>query len=323
MHVVKYPVNTEAPFHFSTTDKIFLHNHSEYDFEKLNELYREINPTAVFCSGWNDNLYLKFCKSLKKKLPITLLFDTEWTGKLKQRIATFIAPFFITNTFTHCWVTGEKQFLYAQKLGFNDKNIFTNFYSCDTNRFTRIHTNHKIKKSINFPHRFIYVGRYYDFKGVEDLWQAFIELKSEQENDWELWCLGTGDVKPVEHESIRHFGFVQPTEMENYCRQTGVFVLPSRFEPWGVVAHEFAAAGFPLVLSNKVGASQTFLHSNKNGHSFQSSNVELLKSILKKIIDTTDEDLIAMGDYSAQLALKISPEKWSKTLQAIISDVRN
>lgn len=46
--------------------------------------------------------------------------------------------------------------------------------------------------------------------------------------------------------------------MTNLMKQCGVFILPSRIEPWGVVVHEFSAAGFPLLLSDQVGSAESF-----------------------------------------------------------------
>ena len=121
----------------------------------------------------------------------------------------------------------------------------------------------------------------------EELWQAFVELQTEQPNEWELWCLGIGDIKPIEHPKIKHFGFVQPKDLATYTSQTGVFVLPSRFEPWGVVVHEFAASGFPLLLSNQVGAKEQFLQETKNGFEFKSENVSGLKASISSSLSTT------------------------------------
>ena len=105
----------------------------------------------------------------------------------------------------------------------------------------------------NFPKRFLYVGRYYDFKGVKTLWDAFIQLQVENPNDWELWCLGNGDLEPLEHPKIKHLGFMQPEDLDKIISETGIFILPSLFEPWGVVVQEYAAAGYPLILSNQIG----------------------------------------------------------------------
>ena len=47
---------------------------------------------------------------------------------------------------------------------------------------------------------------------------------------------------------------MQPEDLLAFMSTGKAFVLPSTFEPWGVAVHEFAAAGYPLILSDAVGA---------------------------------------------------------------------
>lgn len=312
VHIVRWPVNREAPFHFQFDEKLKLYSKSDYDLEGLKKLVGEINPDVIVCSGWIDKDYLKIAKPYFKKIPTIMSCDTHWTGSLKQRIATVISRFTLMHIFSHAWVPGQIQKQYVLHLGFKEQNIQPGFYSCDFNHFAKIYESQKINKEKQFPKRFLYVGRYYEFKGIRELWQAFIELQNEQANDWELWCLGIGDIDPIQHPKIKHFGFVQPKDLETYTSQTGVFVLPSRFEPWGVVVHEFAASGFPLLLSEAVGAKEQFLEENKNGYSFSPNNVVSLKIAMKSMMAKSDAELIAMGRYSHQKAQSITPEKWAQ-----------
>lgn len=319
VHIIRWPVNKEAPFQFQFDEKLKLYSKSDYDFEALKKLVSSINPDVIICSGWIDQDYLKITKPYHHKIPTVMSCDTHWTGSLKQRLATIISRFTLLNIFSHAWVPGDIQKQYVLNLGFKPSHIQTGFYSCDFNHFAQIYEVQKTQKEILFPKRFLYVGRYYDFKGIHELWQAFIELQQKTPNEWELWCLGTGDIKPIEHPKIKHFGFVQPHELEKYIAQTGVFILPSRFEPWGVVVHEFATSGFPLLLSNAVGAKKQFLEENKNGFSFNPNDVESLKKVMKQIIEKSDQELIEMSKISHQKGQSITPETWAKNLIHLIS----
>lgn len=319
VHIIRWPVNKEAPFQFHINPQLKVYTKSEYDFEELQTLVQRINPSVIICSGWIDKDYLKITKPYFKKIPTVMTCDTHWNGSLKQRLATVLSRFTLLRIFSHAWVPGQIQKQYVLNLGFKNDTIQTGFYSCDLSHFETIYQTQKAQKEAQFPKRFLYVGRYYDFKGIKELWQAFIELQTEQANNpiaigWELWCLGVGDIEPIEHPSIKHFGFVQPKDLANYTSQTGVFVLPSRYEPWGVVVHEFAASGFPLLLSDTIGAKDQFLHEGKNGFSFQANNVSELKSVLKKTMDSSDAELIEMGKQSNQLSKSISPQSWTESV---------
>jgi glycosyltransferase involved in cell wall biosynthesis len=317
VHIVRWPVNKEAPFQFSFSDRIRIYDKNKFSFEELRSLIEKINPGIIICSGWIDKDYLKLVKPWFKRIPTVLTCDTHWKGTLKQRIATLLSPFFLLNRFSHAWVPGQAQFRYSEKLGFKMENIRTGFYCCDLEKFNAIFSSSFAEKKKNFPKRFIYAGRYYDFKGITDLWQAFIELENESTSGWELWCLGTGSIKPVSHPRIKHFGFVQPKDIAPILAQSGVFVLPSRFEPWAVVVQEFAAAGFPILLSREVGAAEAFLEADKNGYLFDKENMAQIKNSLKKIISLEIDELVKMGERSHGLAQKINPAQWVNTITGI------
>jgi len=318
VHLVRWPVNDEAPFDFSFDKKIKVYERNKFNSKQLIELADEIQPSAILCSGWIDKEYLNVCKKWKAKIPVILVMDNKWLGTFKQQIARLVSSFSILRRFNFAWVPGEAQKKYALRLGFPEKNIRTGFYSADVSFFHKNYLAIADSKMKKMPHRFIFAGRYYDFKGVNELWKAFAQWKSQKENDWELWCVGTGDITPFEHPSIKHFGFVQPEKMTEIMNETGVFILPSRVEPWGVAVHEFAAAGFPLLLSEQVGASSQFLKDGQNGFSFQGGDVDGIITAMKSIAALSDDKIFRMGKISSEQAQTITPQTWSATLFDLI-----
>ncbi len=319
VHVVRWQVNQEAPFQFNYPNGLNVYDKNNYSGIRLLQLVDKINPDIIICSGWVDKDYLAVCKKYKNKAITILTLDNQWKGSLKQLFASIISPFYLKFRFNKCWVPGELQKKYARKLGFENENIIDGFYTCDFNLFQNQYLKNRIEKEKNFPKRFIFVGRYYEFKGIRDLWQAFIELHNESPNDWELWCLGTGTIDPIKHEKIKHFGFVQPKDLPHYIKETGVFVLPSHFEPWGVVVHEFASAGFPLICSNEVGAKTAFVEDAVNGYIYKAGDIQQLKSKMKLMMNESSEKLISMGLKSVEKAKKNTPEIWADKLIRMIS----
>jgi glycosyltransferase involved in cell wall biosynthesis len=320
VHVVRYPVNNEAPFEFDFSG-IKVYERSDFSRSGLVDLIETLNPSVIVCSGWIDKDYVAVCKLFRRRVPTVLALDNQWEAKFKQRLAMLLSPLLIKPAFSHAWVPGEPQRKYAFKLGFKKERVLTGFYSADTPYFTSLGNRSKEGKQKNFPKRFIYVGRYIEHKGINELWDAYRKLRAEVTTDWELWCLGVGELydKRPNIEGVTHFGFVQPDEMDKFIKETSVFVLPSHFEPWGVVVHEFAAAGFPLLLSKRVGAANSFLVENDNGYVFNDRNAEDLFICMKKIVTSPTEDLLRMGERSSALAQGISPERWSSSLLSILS----
>ncbi len=311
--VLRWPVNKEAPFKFNEDSSIRIEDRNQYDNAALIRLLKDFNPDIIVGSGWVDKGYLKAIKSFNKKIPCVITLDNHWTGSIKQKIATLISPFYLKRIFTHAWVPGEVQAVYARKLGFKGK-ILKNFYCADVPLFDKKFKNTFNTKKENLPKRFLFVARYVEHKGIFDMWKAFIEIQKESPNEWEMWCLGTGDEwdNRIEHEKIKHFGFVQPNEMEEYIRETSVYILPSKFEPWGVTAQEFAVCGFPMILSDAIGSKEKYL--DQNGFVFEAGNQNELKGAMQKIIAMDESELLKMGEKSHQVGTSFTPKMWSENI---------
>jgi len=111
---------------------------------------------------------------------------------------------------------------------------------------------------------------------------------------------------------------VQPYEMGDIINKTGVYILPSIFEPWAVSVHEFAAAGFPLLLSSEVGSSSIFLDDGVNGFLFDPFSIADIKDALKKIILLNEQELWNMCLSSNRKAFTLTPDDWYGTLLSIV-----
>ena len=320
-HVVRWPVNKEAPFQFNLNG-VSVYERSDYANEMLLELAKRISPDIIITSGWIDKGYVNVCKYYKGKIKTVLALDNHWLGGVKQKIAALLSPFLVKNKFSHVWVPGKPQRQFAKKLGYKSSEISEGFYSADVDLFSSYFEKAKESKISNFPKRFIYVGRYVKHKGIFDMWNAFIELQKEQPNDWEFWCIGTGEEfdNKIEHNKIKHFGFVQPENFLEYIEKTGVYILPSHIEPWGVSLHEYAAAGFPMICSNKVGSSEKFIQEGKNGYVFPARDIEAIKAAFSKVIDSSENELLDMQKKSIELSLLITPANWSNTLMKLLND---
>jgi glycosyltransferase involved in cell wall biosynthesis len=325
IHVVAYPVNIEAPFAFEPNANTHLYDRKNLDLAMLTDLYREISPDLLVCAGWSDQDYLQIAKSAKNvNTCVTILaFDNQWKNTFRQLMGVATRGASFSNIFDYAFIPGQPQREFALKLGFDEDRILHGVYSCDFEYFSNLREEFELDKARAFPHKFLYVGRYVKHKGIFAMWQAFIELTEETNHDWELWCVGTGEefCNRMEHQSIRHFGFVQPNDIKEIIRETGVFILPSHFEPWGVVVHEFAAAGLPLILSDQVGSASEFLVTAENGFSFKSKNVSSIKKAMKKIISLSDDTLTTYGNESFKQSMKITPNSWAATLTGTVEHV--
>ncbi|MEZ4591522.1 MAG: glycosyltransferase family 4 protein [Chloroflexota bacterium] len=112
-----------------------------------------------------------------------------------------------------------------------------------------------------FPQRFTigYLGRLEPHKGIDDLLHATALLLPIQPN-LHVEISGDGPERPFLEALAQklniadHVHFLgRVPSAANFLRQLDVFVLPSRFEAFGLVAAEAMAVGTPVIVSNAGG----------------------------------------------------------------------
>ena len=294
VHVVHWNHIKLTPYSPPSIKNVWYYKRTDFQSkQQLVKLALSVNPDIIYVSGWMDKGYLYIAKKFKRTgIPVVSGSDTQWKGNLKQRLATLIFPLTIKRCFTHLWVAGPYQFEYARKLGFNKKEIIFNCLTTDIEIFNKAYFQSKYLKNKNYPHRFLFVGRFDNIKGISLLIEAWKEIRNER-NDWELCFIGNGPLKSFleQQEDVLVKDFMQPNDLINEVLQAGCFILPSIKEPWALVLHEFAAAGLPIICSDACGAAPLFVVPGYNGFIFDSFNTERLIEKMRQIIHLSDETL--------------------------------
>jgi glycosyltransferase involved in cell wall biosynthesis len=118
------------------------------------------------------------------------------------------------------------------------------------------------------PVRVLAVGRLVPDKNFGALIEALAELSP---GEAELHVVGTG---PLESElralasrlgvAARFSGYLAPDALPAVYAQADAFVLPSTFEPFGVVVREAVAAGLPIICSRTTGAAGDVAIADRN-----------------------------------------------------------
>ena len=317
VHIVKYPLNNEAPFSFNLNKNISFYEKDDYPSQyHLIDLIDQIKPGAIFISGWIDKEYLKAIKNSLLSSKKILMIDTPWNGNIKQTLWSIYFKFCKKKFFDSIWVPGSPQVKYALKLGFKKEEVFNGIYTCNDDIFNK--KKHEIKARNN-PRKFIFIGRYIKEKGIEELCNNFIELNSKQDDKWELWCIGNGKLwnSRIQNKFIKHFGFIQPDALTGIISKSDAYILPSNYEPWGVSLHEMVSMGKPVLVSENVGSSYCFAKNGINGFVFSHKKENDFKIKMKKMMQLSDEDFDQMGKESVHLSKAFSSDKWIKTLKEI------
>lgn len=150
----------------------------------------------------------------------------------------------------------------------------------------------------------LYASKLTPRKAPDDLLEAYARLSPDGEEEPEPYLLyvGDGKMRPALEEragelgwdSIRFLGFQNQTQLPRYYDLCDVFVLPSHYEPWGLVVNEVMNAGKPVVVSDMVGAGVDLVEEEENGFVFEAGNVSRLSSCLRSATSSriTEKDAL-------------------------------
>lgn len=319
LHIVHRRVNSNSPFNLKlAASDIYFYEREKINSIDLKKIASDINPDLIICFGWMDNTYLNILRGRRPGCRAVITMDNQWHGSFRQIAGLLWSRMHLLKVVDHIWVPGRRQRRFARMLGFRQGQIEEGLYVANRENFD------PIWQSLGGgppKRRLIFVGRYVREKGIEVLWAAFIEYCKQSQSELELWCIGTGPLEPTkpEHPQIRHLGFVQPAELRKILNGGGIFVLPSHFEPWGLVVQEFALAGCPLILSPSVGSSDVFL-TDKNGILLNRVDVESLKSAFAYFDQLSSASLLEMSHVSRRLAVGLDTNDWISKAQAFMEE---
>jgi glycosyltransferase involved in cell wall biosynthesis len=170
---------------------------------------------------------------------------------------------------------------------------------------------------------FLFVGRYVEEKGIRDLAAAYRLYRTKVEKAWPLVCAGRGELASLLADAgAEDSGFVQPEDLPRLMHEASAFVLPSRFEPWGVVVQEAAAAGLPLIVSEACGASVHLVRDGYNGFITETGNYKHLASALIRMHRLNEVEHEEFGQRSFELSKQYTPERWARTLREGLAMLR-
>lgn len=315
IHIIAYNAN-KIFLSKSLENKVTLYEYNESSLFEIQTILSSKSVKFLYVAGWSNKKYKRLSFIAKdKNIPTIVGCDTVWISSVRQIIATIFSKFLLHRYFKYIIIPGLPQYKYARLLGFSDNQILKPMYSCNTFLFHRMYGNSIDFKQIKYPRKILFVGRLEYVKGIDILLEVF--NKESKNLDWELSIVGDGSLRSlvVKYEKlnnrIKYWGQLTQNDLGSLCSSHGLFCLPSRKEPWGVVVHEFSAAGFPLLLSSSVNSAQVFLKNGLNGQIFKTDDKESLRDTLLNICNKTDNELLKMSELSYELSKEITPKDYA------------
>jgi mannosylfructose-phosphate synthase len=216
--------------------------------------------------------------------------------------------------------TLDGQETYKRLYDFESENMVIIPPGVDTKRFRPLRSGEE-DKALDVPGRFVFaLSRIDSNKGLDFLIRAFERIKSE--TDAHL-VIGGGSKNPKPHEVqvknelldiVRAFdlrdrvtftGYVPDELLDPYYRQCEVFVLPSKYEPFGMTVLEAMACG-TAVIATKLGGIRHVLTDEQDSLLVDPSDPKQLGDAMVKLL--TDE---AYANGIASRGLKTIEERFS------------
>jgi glycosyltransferase involved in cell wall biosynthesis len=274
-------------------------------------LFREVEafqPDVLVVNSWHIPAYMRLSRKWKGKALRIVVMDHQWLGTVKQWGARLTRNLYIQRYFDAAFMPGDEQAVFARHLGFTQDEIITGLYTCDTPFFTGPQEEPR--------NAFLFTGRLVDTKGVDVLAAAYRTYREQAEDPWPLVIAGIG---PMEDElkaipGTEMLGFVSPNDLPKVMAESGCLILPSRFEPWGVVVQEAAASGQAVICTSVCGAASRLVNDGYNGRVVAPDKPDELVQAMHWITNASPEKRRLISQRSTELARQYTPERWAEQL---------
>jgi glycosyltransferase involved in cell wall biosynthesis len=278
------------------------------DETKLLRELEEFQPDVLVVNSWHIGAYMKAARKWRGKALRVVVMDHQWLGTPKQWLGRLTRHIYIQRAFDAAWLPGDEQAVFARHLGFEQHEIITGINTCEDSFFTGPQAQPK--------DAFVFIGRLVDTKGVDVLAAAYRTYRDAATDPWPLKVVGTG---PMDEElnaidGTELLGFVRPKDLPGVLEGAGCLLLPSRFEPWGVVVHEAVAGGLAVICTTACGSASRLVNDGYNGRVIAPDQVDKMVEAMLWISNVDPEKRVLISQRSAELAKQYTPQRMAENL---------
>jgi glycosyltransferase involved in cell wall biosynthesis len=173
---------------------------------------------------------------------------------------------------------------------------------------------------------FLYCGQLIGRKGFDVLCEAAATLLA-SEPSARLTIVGDGSqrelIAPLQarfNDRIRWIGSIPFERRSEGYRDATVFVLPSRYDGWGVALHEAMARGLPAIGTADAGSAYDLIEPGVNGFIVKSGDAgELFRSM--QFFVTNPAQVVPFGSKARETASRYNAEWGVANLLAVLDSV--
>jgi glycosyltransferase involved in cell wall biosynthesis len=284
-----------------------------WSFSLLDELFERTRPDLVCSIGRNEGVLRALHRARRRHHSVTVMFtDNSWTGSSRQRLAQIVFPLVRRYSYDAAFVPGARSADYVVRLGFSPATVLTGACTADYVPFERVAAGSAARWT---DPSLLFVGRLVPDKGPDVLAEGYRRYRDSVVRPWPLNVVGHGPFDGGLRGSpgVTVNDFTQPVALPSIFAAAGALVLPSRFDPWGVVALEACAAGLPVVISDGCGAAHE-MATPANGFTVAAGDPASLAQALTTLTGAGADQRKAWGRNSCDIASAYRPERWADSL---------
>lgn len=285
--------------------------HAPPDPARLVEQVLGFSPDAVFMTSWNYTpAYRAVMKAVEPRVVRVLIMDNLWRAAPKQWLGRATHRFFVDPVADAAMVPSDRTEFFARRLGFGPADVIRGSLSGDVDLFA---SGPRTGAELAGRRRFLAVGRLVVHKGADVLAEAYRAYRAQVADPWELHVAGIGPLgaRLAQLPGVTMHGFVQPPRVAELMRESSCLLLTSHIEPYGVVLHEAAAAGLPVLCAEFAGAAPVFVQDGHNGWLVPSGDVDGWARAMARLSALPPDRLAAMSDVSRAVSQRMSPTGWA------------
>jgi glycosyltransferase involved in cell wall biosynthesis len=287
------------------------------------EFFAGLDASGVIVGGYDTPFkrwVLRYCRT--HGIPAAMFADSNIRGErgrsIKKRLKRFAKRLFLHWVIRHVDVVmpcNRSGVAYWRYYGCPREKIARSTYFCAVDAATAEAVDRKElfnRHGLAPDSRLIFTAaRLVPAKALHLMVQAFTN-SGLPEKGW-VWAVAGGGPLQSELESqagkyngnsIRFLGPVKPADVSALMAQCELFVLPSIYEPHGIVVMESMAVGTPVIASDCCGAARDLVKQGITGWMFKSGDAADLQRVLLAACGTPEAVQRVSG------ACRANFEKW-------------
>jgi glycosyltransferase involved in cell wall biosynthesis len=257
----------EWKFNFGNYKKIFLSKENEtavHNNRKIWSVLSKLNPDVVVTNGFFPTMIYAFiwC-AVRRKKHIVFTDGTIKSETTLSAVHRIIRKIFFR--YTHAFVgSSDGSMALYKSYGITSEKIFRTYLCVDNTKFQPISFAEK-KYDLMFSGQFI--ERKLPFFFIE-----VAKLVKEQLGECKILIIGGGHLKEQIIKKLREYdlefdypGFIQQEQLPFFYPLSKLFLFPTKWDPWGVVANEAMASGVPVITSADAGVAYDLIIPDNTG----------------------------------------------------------